>query len=613
MAETLRPDPRWLFAVVQDGLVVAGRDRELELELEAPYERRARLLELLIDGADPAAIADVVEADETEARELIERLGEIGALVESPDPDASPPGVMLADAVLAAARGEAVSGQVWTGTELLVLPEDCEPGVGRRALKSFIGGITSDARLFAYSYVATWHAPTVWGDHPDAKGMETATAALHGLDPGAVHVVDLLTGGVETAAGGAIGSLGAERTHRLGVVLSEGHVDVPGGLQHRLAVYAIANLRQPSKAEGRLGRGTAESAELAGVIARAEAAERYATADVGRHELVRAAAAELDRPVTMSELFPFNERQRRTIPGLDPDDAGEQHLWVAARGPGGSQRMVAAECVFMRVQDPERRIPPSTRASSSGVAAHTDPEEARLRAFCELVERDAFMWHWVQRVSRERLDRASLPPVVREQLDAADAGGFEAHLVNLTLDAYPVVLAVLIGRGWICPGIASHPDPARAAAKALGEAISIAWSAAVPDRELEPLAMEDVDTPEEHLRFHHMAGLVEEDRFLAGTPDAIGIGEIATPEGSVEEVAAGVGELLTFDLGSPATAPFAVVRAIVPGMIPISFGYDREPLGVPRLTEPKTPLDGRVIGERLDTRELGPLTPHPFP
>ena len=56
-----------------------------------------------------------------------------------------------------------------------------------------------------------------------------------------------------------------------------------------------------------------------------------------------------------------------------------------------------------------------------------------------------------------------------------------------------------------------------------------------------------------------------------------------------------------------------VVRALVPGLIPISFGYDREPLGLPRLAAPVRTHDGRTLGNRVDLTLAGPILPHPFP
>ena len=101
-------------------------------------------------------------------------------------------------------------------------------------------------------------------------------------------------------------------------------------------------------------------------------------------------------------------------------------------------------------------------------------------------------------------------------------------------------------------------------------------------------------------------------RFLFARRDRVELGDIQSPDASEDELAAAIGEPVTVDLTSPATHPFHVVRVLVPGMIPISFGYDREPLGMPRLGEPKATHDGRTVGRSIDLERAGPIEPHPF-
>ena len=75
--------------------------------------------------------------------------------------------------------------------------------------------------------------------------------------------------------------------------------------------------------------------------------------------------------------------------------------------------------------------------------------------------------------------------------------------------------------------------------------------------------------------------------------------------GPLDELAR-IGEPLTVDLSSPAIRPLHAARAFVPGLIPISFGWDREPLGMPLLAEPRTTADGRRLGSDLDLAAAGP-------
>ena len=50
-----------------------------------------------------------------------------------------------------------------------------------------------------------------------------------------------------------------------------------------------------------------------------------------------------------------------------------------------------------------------------------------------------------------------------------------------------------------------------------------------------------------------------------------------SPEDRLEAI--GI-EPLVVDLTRPASSPYVVVRALAPGLVPIAFGWDREPLGL---------------------------------
>ena len=106
-----------------------------------------------------------------------------------------------------------------------------------------------------------------------------------------------------------------------------------------------------------------------------------------------------------------------------------------------------------------------------------------------------------------------------------------------------------------------------------------------------------------------------EAAFLLAGPETVELAEVAGAGGPLlESVRAldGVGEPLRVDLTTPRTAPFSVVRVIAPGLIPISFGYDSEPLGMSRLARPRRTADGRLVGAEIDLDRSGPLVPHPF-
>ena len=221
------------------------------------------------------------------------------------------------------------------------------------------------------------------------------------------------------------------------------------------------------------------------------------------------------------------------------------------------------------------------------------------------------MWHWVQGVAPRRLAEAPLPEPTRDRLAAVRAAGWEPVLADLGLDTVPVVLCLLRAPGRLALGLAAARNVADAAAKALGEGLMIGRMGA--ENPLAALAdPEAVRSPEDHLALHHHPDHAPAHEFLfAG--EEVDSREIAAPDEPLAELLASVGEPLFVAYDAPVVRPFRVVRAIVPGLVPVSFGWDQEPLGLARLAAPVRTRDGRELGRRLDLREAGPVLPHPFP
>lgn len=609
----LYADPRWLIAVVDGGLVAAGGETEVEISLEAPAEARLRLLECLAGGADPSLVGAAAGAGLREAESLLAELREAGALSDRPVPEELLRGIGLRDAILASARTEPVGRLVWTAEELLVLPDGLGAEAMRATIRAFVAGLRGDARLRAYCWAADRRVPSTRGDRPDPQRLERALEATDRGNDAAVQVVRLSDGHVESAPADRIGSLGASIVHRLSTVVAETGQEILRGLHHRAALHATPTLRGPRPAAERICRGTAADLPTASLIARAEAAERYAAGDAGRrHRLRRACGAELPGALGMDELLRFTPRQLASMPAVERYSPEDPRLWVRAEGLNGTERWVPAEAVFCPFRDPERDRSLTAGATTSGVAAHVQRGQAIENAVCELIERDTFMWHWVQRVSRERIERGGLPEDTRRLIGRIEAEGVEVDLVNLTLETLPAVLCVLTTRGGVFLGCACRRDAAGAAAKALTEAYAVAWTELMGRPRPDPIDAERVRGPGDHLRFNRQEEARAGSDFLRSSPDTIRPAEIEPGRGPIAEEVEPLGEALVVELGSSATRPFHVIRALVPGAIPLSFGYDREPLGMPGLGRPRTTLDGRTLGRPADIESAAPVAPHPF-
>jgi ribosomal protein S12 methylthiotransferase accessory factor len=598
-----------MLAVAPDGLVGVGPQAELEVAFDAPRAEKERLLQLLAEDPTIEALSRLPGIDAGKARALLEGLERAGAVTSCRIDPAPSRGVPLIAAILELDQRGRLPDLIWTADEALLVPPDLDSPVARQLLRAFIAGIEPTLRNTAYCYAATWMTPSVRGDVPDRVRLETALRDRE-LQSGGIHVLDLERDTTLSLRVTHLDSLDASAPHRLGPITRTVKIEVeaaPPDFHLAVARIATPNLARPESRDiGLWGKGIGTSPEAAEMIARAEGVERYATGDITDRTLVRASQPELPGAVAGDRLFRLNTRQYEQSDRFEPYDSAATYWWTPATTQAGARRWVLADAVFNPFHDPDRSRRPAI-ATSSGVAAHTVFAEARRSALCELIERDAFVWTWIQRISRERIRHATLPAPIRERTRLLEAGKRKVEFVNLTLESFPVILCVVHARRLLVLGAACHPDPVAALTKSLEEASGLVLSAG----QLEPIEPQLVETPHDHLRLYRDPIAVADASFLHSADEEIGLGELGSTDHGVNSLLSDVGQPLTIDLSSPVTEPFRVARSVVPDLAPISFGWDQEPLGMPILARPRTTVDGRRLGSSLDLDRAGPLLPHP--
>ncbi len=601
-------EPRWLGAVVHDGLVFVRHMREVSVELPRPAAG-GRLLDALVSGvADDGSAASAAGLAAPELEELCATLAGAGALAPEPaDAPPLPPGRPLAEAVLVARAGGAPDGLIWTGDELLHIPSEADPRDARRAVRFLIAGATPHGRVRAYGQLASMGGSSVAGDRPDAGFVEAALAALGDLDPSAFHVIgSKRDGAIEVASCDA--APGAREPHRLGPVLSVGRLTRRGPRAPRGhlygARYAHPNLLHPGSGHGFATGVHRTDEQNAKLVARAEAVERFAAGDISPSRLVRSRAGDLPNAVLPAELHAYNERQLagpRAAEAYRPDT---RYLWIRAETATGEERMVPAASVMLPFTDPD--APPLPRVTSSGMAVHPDRDEARRRALAELVERDAFMWTWLRRESPPLISTGELDGQLAEHVEELDGAGLGVTLLDLTLDTWPVVLCLLDGGPELAVGASCAATGRAAASRALVEASTVLWRD--PEQAGDPPQPEQVLTALDHLEFQRSPLAGPDRAFLTASRVRVPVDALGDSDEPLERALARISEPLFVDLTSRETSPFHAVRALVPGLVPMTFGYDREPFGMPRLARPI-----RSPGRDLDLATAGPILPHPFP
>lgn len=619
MAKRLRAG--WMVAVVPGGVVVVGRRVEVEIALPGGLEAAGAVVAAVVGDGDPSL-------DDEACAGLRTLLHDHGALTEvAAEPP--PPGHSLAAAVSAALRDEPPEGAIWTAEETLVLPQGLAVRTRTRALRAFVAGLTPDGRLEAYALLARGHG-VVHGDVPDtarvaalaAEGdsgdrrprtLAAASIAEARAAGAPIAVIDLTARGrTWRVAPEDLDRIGAGAAHRLGPILWTSapepvDADLPE-VQWCVAEVAVANLASPTSAGDRAVQGVGDPRRVR-LIAHAEGAERFAAAEVSSAEVVRARFDELPGAVDPRSLY----ARDAATDGTDPAAAAEPRLWTAATARDGTRRWAPAEMAYVSVRDPA----PATAIipwTSSGLAAGLDLPSARRRAFRELVERDAFMLAWLRRVSRERVTPHGAPHAARHMAAVLATRGWTTTCLNLTLDTLPVILCCLTHpQAGLTVGAACDAQPAEALRRATVEALVLALRLRVDDGE-RPLP-DQVRTPRDHALLHRDPARRPDHEFLYTSPDEIDLSDIPDRKGEdVEALLDGLGHApLVADLSLPAVRPFRVVRALAPGLVPLTFGWRTEALGLPRLRRGAPAGPGWHHDQQPQGAEPGCTVPHPFP
>ncbi|MFH1671596.1 MAG: YcaO-like family protein [Candidatus Portnoybacteria bacterium] len=387
------------------------------------------------------------------------------------------------------------------------------------------------------------------------------------------------------------------------------------------AQYASSGNLFLSQEEPRVAGGASKDKELARVKTIMEGIERYAAGDYHLDGLRRAKAKELVEDfVNPADLVAYHPKQyTKTFP-LRPFNPETEFFWKECYSLSRKKLVyVIADCIFYPFY---QESPVYTLANSSGMAAHFDYQTAVREAVLELSERDAFMVVWFNRLSRSLIDTCSLPESMQKRIASIESLGRKVYLIDISLDLFPVVLAVSTSEEkrptFIC-GAGSETDPLKATDKALTElevSTYFSYSGKLPPKE----DLNDIRFPSDHAALFYERANLGRTRFLFGSPEKIPLKEV----GGYQEDASLAGmhsyltrrgfEVVVADLTPPEVKRFdpaiSVVRVFLPGIVPIYFGTDLIPLGMERLFALPQKLG---YSKSKFSYETVDKFPHPFP
>jgi thiazole/oxazole-forming peptide maturase SagD family component len=215
-----------------------------------------------------------------------------------------------------------------------------------------------------------------------------------------------------------------------------------------------------------------------------ERAERTSAQFHGDEQMVRATPTMMDRPAVLPpDIMLFSEaqyashaaeRQRNPYPDDFPGRWSDALPvdWVKATAAISSAEawLPAGLCYLGHGRDRAAGLVP---ADTNGLAAGASVEDAAIRAFVELVERDAVALWWYNRVSRPQLDLADIgSALVRRYAEWTVSRNRPLRLIDLTHDCGIAVIAAIAhdhdGR-FIALGFGAGASASDAAHHALGE------------------------------------------------------------------------------------------------------------------------------------------------
>jgi ribosomal protein S12 methylthiotransferase accessory factor len=376
------------------------------------------------------------------------------------------------------------------------------------------------------------------------------------------------------------------------------------------------------------GKGETEHEATMGAIG--EALERYCASQFGPNSFMRATAAGLgDQAIQPEEFVLYSARQYKddTFRYQRPD-AHQTIAWTQARELSeGRPVWVPASLVYLSYAG-ERGAELFTPPTSNGLAAGKDIASAVLGSLLELIERDAFLIVWMNRLPVPRVDCSAIGGVARRIQSHYAHFGIEALVFDITTDiGVPAMMAIAVDKSGSGPaavvGLGCHLDPAVAVKKAL-EVCQVRPSEALkfvkepPQQRLHEYR--DIRTLEDHAGFAAIPANLSEFGFLLDHTRIARLQDLENQStGNAGQdlsrcvaLLRGAGSRVAYvELTSPDVEPFGfrVVRGIATGLQPMHFGFGEERLGGKRLFE--APVRMGYAASARSEADLNPC-PHPL-
>jgi ribosomal protein S12 methylthiotransferase accessory factor len=346
------------------------------------------------------------------------------------------------------------------------------------------------------------------------------------------------------------------------------------------------------------GAGTGLDVQRAEIVAIAESLERYANCVYDERQFRWATAADLGAEALDLDALPRcspAELADPECPVVVPDKTAPMR-WI--RGVDlrtGKPAWVPASLVYIHFpsEDAER----ITNPISTGSAAHPDPAVAVCSALCEVIERDAISLTWLHELALPRIELDVVGPHLRRFLDASADRDLTIRLFDATTDVgIPTVYGVSIApdhpRLRTVVSCATGLDPQTAAAKAICELVSVRIALHDDEPSTDDIgSFTDVSDGATYMCVPERASAFD---FLLDSParrrlsemPVLSTGDPTADLRLVRDRLAACGlDAYVIDLTTDEALRVGMnaVRAVVPGLQPLTFHHRARFLGHPRL------------------------------
>ena len=291
-------------------------------------------------------------------------------------------------------------------------------------------------------------------------------------------------------------------------------------------------------------------------------------------------------------------------------DTNHSYAWVTGvRQSTGEQVRVVSDLVHPRQSVRHEGVlgPKITAPTSSGCAAHTDWDEAKARATLELIERDAIMRHWFTQQPGIAVIPDTLPASIQQRLASMQDAGCRAGILWLESPYVPCFLAWAQHeeQGFTAVGGGSGLDTAAAVNSALGEVETLVF-AHLNEGFKDKAKPETVREPVDHANLYGQKRYFRRADGILHAQRRVDFASVTqTAPASIDAVYSKLAEEdrspIFFDITperpyiDQGRTVIRVCKALIPQLIPLSFGYGLEPKGM------------------LDKIHPSSKFPHPFP